>query len=77
MSIFIDFFCVDSISFKLKNNFLKLDPQRRTIYQIDGNSMRILMDLLDLKYVVPLYDRGNLILARPLFLQIPLGAVYE
>ena len=46
LSIFV---CVDSISFKLKNNFLKLDPQRRTIYQIDGNSMRILMDLTDLK----------------------------
>ena len=34
---------VDSISFKLKNNSLKLDPQRPTIYQIDGNSMRILI----------------------------------
>ena len=72
MSIFINFFCVDSISSKLKNNFLKLHSQRPSIYQINGNSMRNLMDLSDLKYLVPLYEGGNLIFARPLFLQIPL-----
>ena len=49
MSVISIFVSVDSISFKLKNNLLKLDPQRPTIYQIDGNSMRILMDLSDLK----------------------------
>ena len=49
MSIFIKFVCVDSFSLKLKNNFLKLHLQRPTTYQIDGNSMRILMDLSDLK----------------------------
>ena len=49
MSIISIFVSVDSISFKLKNNLLKLDSQRPTIYQIDGNSIRILMDLSDLK----------------------------
>ena len=43
------FVCANSISFKLKNNFLKLDSLRPTIYQIDGNSMSILTDLSDLK----------------------------
>ena len=41
--------CEDGISFKPKKTFLKLDSQRPTIYQIDGNSMGILMDLSDLK----------------------------
>jgi len=41
MSIISIFVSVDSISFKLKNNLLKLDSQRPTIYQIDGNSIRI------------------------------------
>ena len=47
LSIFI---CEDSISFKPKNTFLTLDSQRPTIYQINGNFMRILMDLSDLKF---------------------------
>ena len=38
LSIFI---CEDSISFKPKNTFLTLDSQRPTIYQINGNFMRI------------------------------------
>ena len=45
LSIFI---CEDSISFKPKNTFLTLDSQRPIIYQINGNFMRILMDLSDL-----------------------------
>ena len=45
MSIISLFVSVDNISFKLKNNLLKLDSQRLTIYQIDGNSIRILVDL--------------------------------
>ena len=47
LSIFI---CEDSISFKPKNTFLTLDSQRPTIYQINGNFMRILMDLSYLKF---------------------------
>ena len=47
LSIFI---CEDGISFKPKNTFLKLDSQRPTIYQINGNFMRILMDISDLSF---------------------------
>ena len=44
------FMCEDGISFKPKNTFLKLDSQRPTIYQINGNFMTILMDLSDLRF---------------------------
>ena len=75
LSIFV---FVDSISFKLKNNFLKLDPPRPTIYQLDGNSMRILVDLSDLKQYLCFYanyakrPKGSLFI--PVFSQVPPGS---
>ena len=61
----------DGISFKPKNTFLKLDSQRPTIYQINGNFMTILMDLSDLRFYF--YFLGEKpVLPRPLFMEIPL-----
>ena len=42
------FMCEDGVSFKPKNTYLKLDSQRPTIYQINGNFMRILMNFSNL-----------------------------
>ena len=67
LSIFI---CEDGISFKPKNTFLKLDSQRPTIYQINGNFMTILMDLSDLRFY--LCKRGKIQFIETTFMQIPL-----
>ena len=64
------FMCEDGISFKPKNTFLKLDSQRPTIYQINGNFMTILMDLSDLRFY--LCKRGKSSFTETTFMQIPL-----
>ena len=64
------FMCEDGISFKPKNTFLKLDSQRPTIYQINGNFMTILMDLSDLRFY--LCKRGKIQFYRDHFYANPI-----
>ena len=66
MSIISIFVCVDSISFKLKNNLLKLDSQRPTIMSNRRKLNKDSNGLIRFE-IAPLHEEGNLILVRPLF----------